>query len=216
MGDAAKSLDAIVENVVNSPQFRSLITDVIENGQNANQQTTSPATGQSANQLTTSPATTATRQCNRAIQQTSPADSTLSSSRRCQTFSSPVAEFNAIFRRGASSDQSQGGSGTVSSFFPNLTRRSRARQSNASGRRRQSASTSGRSKSNNVFTREVVLLPDPNSKSVVKGNKKAELMKNGYVISSFDFDRSWSEEDVFMNLRKGFQEKLGSIRYGHN
>ena len=53
-------------------------------------------------------------------------------------------------------------------------------------------------------------------KSVVKGNKKAELVKNGYVNSSFDFDRSWSEEDVFMNIRKGFQGKLDGTRYGHN
>ena len=67
-----------------------------------------------------------------------------------------------------------------------------------------------------MFTQEVVLLPDPSAKSVVKGNKQAELVKNGYVISSFDFDRSWSEEDVFMNIRKGFQGKLDGTRYGHN
>ena len=60
------------------------------------------------------------------------------------------------------------------------------------------------------------LLPDPSSKSVVKGEKKAELIRNGYVISSFDFDRSRSEEDVFMNLQKRFQDKLDGVRYEHN
>ena len=215
MGDAPKSLDAIVENVVNSPRFRSLITDVIENGQNTNQQTTRSATTQNANQQTTG---LSTGQCSPGVQQASVAStqSRQSSSRWSHTFSSPVAEFNAIFRRGASSDQLQRGSGPVSSFLPNLTQRSRARQPSTSGRRRQSAYTPGHGKTNKVFTREVVLLPDPSAKSVVKGNKKAELVKNGYVISSFDFDRSWSEEDVFMNIRKGFQGKPDGTRYGHN
>ena len=66
MGDAPKTLDAIVENIVSSPRFRSLITDVIENGQNnANQQTTRFATGQNANQQTTG---LSTEQCSSGVQ----------------------------------------------------------------------------------------------------------------------------------------------------
>ena len=87
MDDAPKSFDAIVENVVSSPRFRYVITDVIEHGQDANQQTilqtsetTSPSTGQ----------------YNSYVQQTSVGSSTQNSSRRSCTFSSPVAEFNAI------------------------------------------------------------------------------------------------------------------------
>lgn len=152
MGDAPKTLDAIVENVVSSPQYRSLIT-VIENGQDsANQQTTRFATGQNANQQTTG---LSTEQCNSGVQQTSVASTTTQSSNRwCQAFACPVAEFNAIFRRGASPDQLQRGSGTVSSFLPNLTQRSRTRQSSAWGRRRQSAHTPGHRKSNSVCTRD--------------------------------------------------------------
>ena len=55
-----------------------------------------------------------------------------SSSRTPQSFSSPEVEINAIFRRGASSDQLQHGiseNGTVFSFSPNFTQRSRAADS---------------------------------------------------------------------------------------
>ena len=152
------------------------MTDVIRNGQNnANQQTTRFATGQNSNQQT--PRLSA-EQCSSGVQQTSVASTTTQSSNRwCQTFASPVAEFNAILKRGALCHQLQRGSGNVSSFLPNLTQRSRTRQSSASGQHQQSAHTPEHRKSNSVFTQEVVLLPDPSSKSVVKGKKRQNLLK---------------------------------------
>jgi hypothetical protein len=93
MGDQAKSVDAIVEDVVSSPQLRSLVANVIENMVNSNQPSTTSASDQQSNYN--------------------------SNINKRQTFSSPVAEFNAIFRQGASSDLVQQGGGNVSSFFAN-------------------------------------------------------------------------------------------------
>ena len=132
----------------------------------------------------------------------------------------PIAEFNAFFRRGASTGQQQQGGGTVASFLPGIahyTARLRSRNCRTSRGRRSSsassASAASKPKANNAFTREVVLLSRPSASTVVKGKKKAELLREGQVISSFDFFRSWTEEDVYRQLSVAFQDKLRGKRY---
>ena len=199
-----KDVDSIVQNVVNSPQFRSLITQVIQTSSQTN--------------ASNAPATQRVETPTHLITNSNPSSSTSSpSTSQSQTqHSSPIAEFNAIFRRGAATGrQEQHGSGTSASFLPgftSLTARSRSR--NTSGRRRQaSSSTSKSSSKTTTFTREVVLFSSPYATSVVKGKKKAELMRNGQVISSFDFNRAWTADEVYQNLRLRFQAKLREIRY---
>ena len=146
---------------------------------------------------------------------TSTTTSTTSTS--SSTTFSPIQEFNSIFRRGASTGQQQQGAGTVSSFSPGIgtyTARSRARSSSR-GRRQNATSTcttTARSKAS-TFTREVVLLSSPEDRTVLRGKAKAELMRRGQVISSFDFNRSWTEDDVYRHLRQAFGEKLQGARY---
>ena len=50
--------------------------------------------------------------------------------------------------------------------------------SNSRGRRSSSTTTS---KTNSIFTREVVLLNNSNNAFIVRGKKKADLMRNGQV-----------------------------------
>lgn len=199
----ARDVQSIVENVVNNPQFRSLITDVVETSSQSR-----PVCAGS--QMTAERGSTAAG----VIDVDNVATTSSHGSRT--SHSSPVAEFNAIFRRGASTGQQ--GAGTVASFFPgiaNYTARSRSR-STASSSRGRSTSTkvkpAASKTQNSIFSREVVLLNNPNASSVVRGKLKAELMRRGQVISSFDFNRSWSEEDVNRHLCLAFKDKLQSAR----
>ena len=139
-----------------------------------------------------------------------------SSNRTLTTYVNPIAEFNAIFRRGASTGQQQQGGGTVASFLPGIdhyTARSRSLNTSRMSQSRRSSSASSASaasklKANNVFTREVVLLSSHTACNVVKGKKKAELLRKGHVIRLFDFCRNWTEEDVYRQLGYAFQKKL--------
>lgn len=211
MADSQREVDSVVENVVNSPQFRSLITDVIQSsnrGTNASQTTSTRSNPPQSSQLSSISSNVA-----------STSASTSNNPSRA-TFASPIAEFNAIFRRGASTSQQQRGGGTVASFLPGIahyTERSRSRSTRSTrGRRsssRTSASTASKPKANNVYTREVVLLNSPTVSAVVKGKKKADLLREGNIISTFDFCRSWSEEEVYQHLSMAFQDKLHSKRY---
>ena len=179
-------VENVVENVVNHPEFRSLVSGV-------QTQTSSITTSTSTSTTTSS-----------------------SSASSCATFS-PIQEFNSIFRRGASTGQQQRGAGAVSSLSPGIgtfTARSRARSS-SHGRRQNATSTcttSARPKAS-TFTREVVLLSSPENRTVLRGKAKAELMRRGQVISFFDFNRSWTEDDVYRHLRQAFGEKLQGTRY---
>ena len=218
MVDSRRDVDSIVQNVVNSPQFRSLITDVIES---SNQQSNPPAPTMA--QTITTNALSASSSSSPATNNTQNRSVSIAS-RSQTTFASPVAEFNAIFRHGASASQQQQGGGisggTVASFLPGIasyTARSRSRNSNGSlGRRSSSCSSRSKPPASNTFTREVILLSSPNASSVVKGKRKADLMRKGQVINSFDFCRSWSEDDVYRHLRAGFQDKLRAMRYNMN
>ena len=212
MADTHRDVESVVQNVVNSPQFRTLVADVIE----SSNQTTNLTQTTSSN---ISPSQTIST--NVQVAGTSTTTASTSNSRSRTTYANPIAEFNAIFRRGASTGQQQQGGGTVASFLPGIahyTARSRSRNGSTTrtsrGRRSSSASSApSKSKANNAFTREVVLLSSPTASNVVKGKKKAELLRKGQVISSFDFYRSWTKEDVYQQLSMAFQDKLHGKRY---
>ena len=86
-------------------------------------------------------------------------------------------------------------------------------QTTQQSRTSSASSAPSKPKANNAFTREVVLLSSPTASNVVKGKKKAECLRKGQIISSFDFYRSWTEEDVYRQLSMAFQDKLHGKRY---
>jgi hypothetical protein len=57
---------------------------------------------------------------------------------------------------------------------------------------------------------EVVSLNKPTDSAM--RDAKADLKKNVRVVSVFDFNRSWTEEEVFSRIPQVFQEKLGGCR----
>ena len=216
--DTHRDVKSVVQNVVNSPRFRSLIADVIESSNH-----TANLTQTTLSNISHSTACTGSQPVSTNVAGTSVTTASTFSNSSRTTYANPVAEFNAIFRRGASTGQQQQGGGTVASFLPGIapyTARSRSRNTSRTSRGRRSssappasASAASKPKANNVFTREVVLLSSPTASNVVKGKKKAELLREGQVISSFDFYRSWTEEDVYRHLGMAFQDKLHGKRY---
>jgi hypothetical protein len=110
MADTHRDVESVVQNVVNSPQFRSLIADVIESSNHTTNLTQTTSSNISQSQTISANAQVASTST------TTPTASTSNLSRT--TYANPVAEFNAIFRRGASTSQQQQGGGTVASFLP--------------------------------------------------------------------------------------------------
>ena len=144
--DSTNNIRAIVNNVVNHPQFRSLLTDAV----GSSRQTSESVLNQSSNNRTHS-----SRTNNNATATTSSANVGRSS------YSSPVEEFRSIFRFG--NTQGQQGGGTVASFNPigspigsSVGGRSRSRN-----RRNQRSSASNSTNPCTNFAREVVLLNSP-------------------------------------------------------
>ena len=129
------------------------------------------------------------------------------------TYSSPVEEFNSIFRFGVTRQQQ--GAGTVSSLPTRSTTRGRTQSRNSQQSRRYSSTAMATSATRNAaFTREVVLLSDPTASATVRGtgNDKADLIEKGQVISECDFNRSWTEEEVLGHICQAFLEKLEGRR----
>lgn len=52
--------------------------------------------------------------------------------------------------------------------------------------------------------KEVVLLPDPKRDKVVRQSSKAALIEQGFVLSAFVIDKSWSEKSCTLLLRTDF------------
>jgi hypothetical protein len=166
--DDTNNMRTIGNNVVTHPQFRSLLNDAVGS---------SRQTPEHINRSRTN--------TNNATTTNSSANLGLGRSR----YSSPVEEFRSIFRFG--STQGQQGGGTVASFSSigssigsSTCARSRSRNRRS---QRSSASTSINPCTN--FAREVVLVNSPTDCTTVGGKAKADLMKNGQVISSFDFKK---------------------------
>ncbi len=120
----------------------------------------------------------------------------------------PREEFQALFRRGASFQQSPN--------LPQFQRRTSWGPSPSSRSRNQGKRTpyDSSSKGKNptkktTFAREVVLLRRP-SDSVVRGRAKAELQRLGHVLSSFGFDKLWSANEVVEKLKEAFKNPFES------
>ena len=193
MTDNNRDLQSIVNNVVNHPQFRLPVSDAVETSRSASE-------ASQRNRLTST-----------GTNPTSNSNSTSNGGNGRSTYSSPVEEFNSIFRFGVTRQQQ--GAGTVSSFTPRSTSRSRTQSLNSRRSRRYSPTATATSATRNTaFTREVVLLSDPTASATVRGNDKADLIKKGQVISDCDFNRSWTEEEVFGHIRQAFLEKLEGRR----
>ena len=100
------------------------------------------------------------------------------------TFSSPQHELQSLLGTGG---RGRGG-GTVASFVPIL---GSSRFSARSARSRVSSKPKRKK-----YSREVVLLSRSNSKSVVRGSNKAELMRKVQVIQCFEFCKEWTDKEV--------------------
>ncbi|CAB4022876.1 Hypothetical predicted protein [Paramuricea clavata] len=111
MSDTHGDVESVVQNVVNSPQFRSLVADVIESSNHTTNLTPTEASSISQNQSQPNPTNVAGN---------SAMTASASNNRSRTTYTNPMVEFNAIFRRGASTGQQQQGSGTVTSFLPGI------------------------------------------------------------------------------------------------
>ena len=122
-----------------------------------------------------------------------------SSSSNARSYSSPQQELRAIFRAGGGGQGRGRGGGTVASFVPVLG--SQNRFSSRSARSQGGGNRRARPKK---FTREVVLLSKAESRFVVRGSNKADLVRRGQVIQCFEFYKEWTEEEVFQHLRDAF------------
>lgn len=203
---STNNIRTIVENVVNHPQFRSLLTDAVGSSRQTPEFVNEENNGAQWSRTNVNNATSNTTSAN-------PGRS---------TYASPVEEFRSIFRFGSSSRQ-QGG-GPVASFCPigptiGLSTSSTAGRRNRRnfGRNQRSSASRSSSISTNQgtdFAREVVLLNRPTDCTTVRGKAKADLMKNGHVISSFDFQKNWSDQEIIRRIGTAFEDKLEGSRFG--
>ena len=186
--DDTNNLRAIVNNVVHHPQFRSLLNDAV----GSSRQTSECMNHNGRNSATTT---------------------NFSANPGRPSYSSPAEEFRSIFRFG--STQRQQGGGTVASFSsvsPSTGSSVRGRSRSRNRRnQRSSASTSTNPCTN--FAREVVLVNNPTDCTTIRGKAKADLIKKGQVISSFDFQKSWSDEEIKKQIGLAFEEKLQGSRF---
>ena len=79
---------------------------------------------------------------------------------------------------------------------PVATRQNKKRRGNAdSGKRGRPGSTS-------IVHRDIVIIPDPDTKKVPTHAAPVSLEKNKLVLSSYPFDRSWDAATLKSNIRK--------------
>ncbi|CAB4025029.1 G2 M phase-specific E3 ubiquitin- ligase-like [Paramuricea clavata] len=135
-----------------------------------------------------------------------------SSSNQNSARRTPREELQALFHRGTSNfQQSLPQFQRRTSWGPSPSSRSR---SGSQGKLKPYTNTnSSKGKNSNkktTFAREVVLLRRP-SDSMVRGGAKAELQRLGHVISSFEFDKLWSANEVQEKLEEAFKKPLESI-----
>ena len=114
-------------------------------------------------------------------------------------------ELQALFRRGASSHQQNPPFRQRTSWRGQTpTSRSGGRKHNPYGK-----SAKGKSFENTTFCREVVLLKHPEDSTIVRGAAKAELQRIGHVMSSFEFNKLWSSDEIMDKLEDAFSSSLG-------
>jgi hypothetical protein len=112
-------------------------------------------------------------------------------------------EFQALFHIGAYFQQSPN--------LPQFEWRTSWGPSSQSQRKLKPYSNSSKGKNPNkktTFACEVVLLRCP-SDSMVWGGAKAELQRLGHIVSSFEFDKLRSANEVQKKTRRGIQKASG-------
>ena len=113
---------------------------------------------------------------------------------RGRSFANPQDEFRAIFRGRAG-----GGSS------------SRPRPYNTSGSKQETKEKGVWAKSPS-FSREVVLLKNSQQSAIVRGKSKALLYREGFVLSSLEFLKNWSADQVHAKIEEAFADKLLEIQ----
>ena len=58
------------------------------------------------------------------------------------------------------------------------------------------------------FTKEVILLPSPVHKAVVKQGVKQELYQLGHILSAVELRKEWTAEELLHHIRKCFNGKI--------
>ena len=125
----------------------------------------------------------------------------------------PLEEFQSLFQKAG------GGTSLQQSpiNLPQFQRRtswgpspsSRSRSGNQAKRNPYPSKVKNHGKKT-TFSREVVLLRRP-CDPLVRGGAKAELQRSGHVLSSFEFDKVWSANEVMEKLEEAFKVPLACI-----
>ncbi|XP_077958481.1 G2/M phase-specific E3 ubiquitin-protein ligase [Gasterosteus aculeatus] len=59
-----------------------------------------------------------------------------------------------------------------------------------------------------TFNKDVILLFSPTDDIVVKQRKKEELYKNGHILNAFEFNKTWDNGAVLLQIRDAFKGKI--------
>lgn len=90
-------------------------------------------------------------------------------------------------------------------FYPKSTKKNTKPYQKKSS----AAGSGGRSRNSAKFiTKKVVLLPDNNETKIIRGERKALLMEQGFIRSELELDKSWDEREVHEFLKSSFKAKL--------
>ncbi len=181
------SLENLVRQVVSHPRFQDAVNNVNPTSNNENAASTSDEISLNSSQNANSNRHT------------------------------PCEEFQALFNRGASLQQSPN--------IPQFQRRtswtpspSTRTQSKNQGKRNpfcKANNTKNTTKpKKTTFSRKVVPLRRP-SDGLVRGGAKAELQCLGHVLSSFKFDKLWSADEVLEQLEQAFKKPLEGMTTEH-
>jgi hypothetical protein len=59
-----------------------------------------------------------------------------------------------------------------------------------------------------TFTKEIILLPSPGDKVVVKQGVKQMLYEKGHILNAVEIYKEWSAEDVLGHIKSCFGTKI--------
>ncbi|CAB4040241.1 Hypothetical predicted protein, partial [Paramuricea clavata] len=202
------NLENLVRQVVNHPSFQDAVNN--STSQRVNESTSS-SSSESHTDGSCEPSVSSVEGSATSVQA---GLNVASSSNQNSARRTPREELQALFHRGTSNfQQSLPQFQRRTSWGPSPSSRSR---SGSQGKLKPYTNTntnSSKGKNSNkktTFAREVVLLRRP-SDSMVRGGAKAELQRLGHAISSFEFDKLWSANEVQEKLEEAFKKPLESI-----
>eukprot|EP00794_Sanderia_malayensis_P021061 gene21061-23117_t len=127
-------------------------------------------------------------------------------------------ELSSIFRRGGSSSQLRNPPRFARGVNHHRPRPAPYRRSqplasttsrNATGSLHSNNSSKVRAAEKQRFiVKEVVLIPDPDETTIIRGSRRAALMERGYVRNDVEIDKGWSEDTLMDFLVGLFKDKL--------